>query len=511
MSGVTAAADRDREAAAAREREAARECEAAAAREHDAEAAAAALERETLTTAADTATRAATDAQARVRAAAAALDREREAAAALERAAAEARDRLRDDHSIHDDASVHDDADRYEAALVANLHAQAAGVQNIRALVPVVLDLLSPQYNKWRDLMLLVCGRFSLSDHILRDATFPDVPSWHRMDCVVLSWIYGTISAELMEIVRARGTTARLAWVGIEQQFLGNRETRALHLDAEFRNLVQGDLSISDYCRKMKGMADALADLGKVIPDRTLVLNVLRGLNERFQYMSALLKRQRPFPTFIEVRSDLLLEELTMAPASSSTPSTALLAAKGTYAPQGISIWRELFSPTCWSAQPSVRPAGWLGLRTSPSPWERRQPLLRRVCSVAFVLQSLDRVHPDVARPRTSTFDGWPAAASPARAAAAAPRSAATSAASLPRTAPWSGCVGAIRHWSICTTLPASGRTAGWVCVRRTPAGAPASTYTTSFAMASVDWWLLGSAVPGKCVQHHDCHSTSLH
>jgi hypothetical protein len=35
----------------------------------------------------------------------------------------------------------------------------------------------------------------------------------------------------------------------------------------------------------MKGMADALADLGEPIQDRTLVLNVLHGLNERFQVM----------------------------------------------------------------------------------------------------------------------------------------------------------------------------------------------------------------------------------
>jgi hypothetical protein len=33
-------------------------------------------------------------------------------------------------------------------------------------------------------------------------------------------------------------------------------------------------------------MADTLADLGEPIPDRTFVLNLLRGLNERFQFMS---------------------------------------------------------------------------------------------------------------------------------------------------------------------------------------------------------------------------------
>ena len=116
----------------------------------------------------------------------------------------------------------------------------------------------------------------------MSDVVFPDNPVWHRMDCVVLSWIYGTVSPELMDVVRVRGNTARTAWLSIEHQFLGNRETRALHLDAEFRTFAQGDLSVTDYCHKMKSMADALADLGEYIPDRTLVLNVLRSLSGKF-------------------------------------------------------------------------------------------------------------------------------------------------------------------------------------------------------------------------------------
>ncbi|XP_066323883.1 uncharacterized protein [Miscanthus floridulus] len=117
----------------------------------------------------------------------------------------------------------------------------------------------------------------------------------------------------------------QLAWLGLEQQFIGNKETRALLLDAEFRTFVQGDLSIDDYCRRLKAMADQLADLGEPVRDRTLVLNVLRGLNDRFAHLAALIQRQRPFPTFIEVRSDLRLAEITMK-AKQGAPAQALAA-----------------------------------------------------------------------------------------------------------------------------------------------------------------------------------------
>jgi hypothetical protein len=67
-------------------------------------------------------------------------------------------------------------------------------------------------------------------------------------------------------------------------------------------------------------MADGLGDLGETGHDRTLVLSVL----EKFAYMGAILKRQKPFPTFNEVKNDLLVEEIFMA--KPAAPCQALVA-----------------------------------------------------------------------------------------------------------------------------------------------------------------------------------------
>jgi hypothetical protein len=152
------------------------------------------------------------------------------------------------------------------------------------------------------------------------------------MDCVVVSWLFNTISSDLLDIIHERdGITTRAAWLGLEQQFLNNRESCAMLLDAEFHTLSQGTLSIDDYCRKMKSMADALADLGEPINDHTLVLNILRGLNERFQFMLQLVTRQRSFPSFADVRADLRLAELNMPPPSA--PPSALIASSSSKPP----------------------------------------------------------------------------------------------------------------------------------------------------------------------------------
>lgn len=193
--------------------------------------------------------------------------------------------------------------DDIKTAPVANLHAQAAAVLNIKALLLVLLELQSPHYNKWRDYVLLTLGRYSLADLVLSDAFYPNDPAWLCMECLVLSWLYNSISPELLELVRERrGTTARSAWHGIEQQFLGNCETWDLHLDAEFRNFSQGNLSVDNYCRKMKAITDALDGLGEPVPDRTLVLDVLRGLNGQFQFMAHLTRsRSRSSKTFVPI------------------------------------------------------------------------------------------------------------------------------------------------------------------------------------------------------------------
>jgi hypothetical protein len=65
--------------------------------------------------------------------------------------------------------------------------------------------------------------------------------------------------------------------------------------------------------------------LGEPVPDRTLVMSILRGLNEKFQSVHNIIKRTKLFPSFVEVRSDLMVEEITM-----KTPSaTALVALSG--------------------------------------------------------------------------------------------------------------------------------------------------------------------------------------
>jgi hypothetical protein len=176
---------------------------------------------------------------------------EEQMAAALEKAAAVARQLVSGSSSgtTHTSSA----SSSYEETVVANLHLQAAAVLNVRSLVNIVLD---STYVSWHDLMMMVLKRYVLLDHVDSDVSSSIDPGWRRMDSVVLNWISNSITPELHQVVRERGATARHLWLAIENQFLDNREQRTLHLDAAFCNFVQGDLTVSEYCRKFKNMTD---------------------------------------------------------------------------------------------------------------------------------------------------------------------------------------------------------------------------------------------------------------
>jgi hypothetical protein len=227
--------------------------------------------------------------------------------------------------------------DAYEARY-ATVHAAAIAVLNIKVLVPLVLDRAADNYNRWHALFLTVLGKYALTDHVLSDVVNTDRPAWVQMNCTVLTWIYGTIHADLQQSTMNRKPNARGAWTYLENEFLGQRESRALLLSAEFRTAKQGSSSVTDYCRRLETMAATLGDYGDPIGDRTLVLTLLRGLNGKFRPMVSNLKMRQPFPTFEEARTLLLLEEIDIDdiaaseaagasdPPASST-STALVAA----------------------------------------------------------------------------------------------------------------------------------------------------------------------------------------
>ncbi|XP_062195285.1 uncharacterized protein LOC133898604 [Phragmites australis] len=209
------------------------------------------------------------------------------------------------------------------------ISAATAQLINIKTHVPVVLDPESPNYTAWSTFFDIAFRKFGILDHV--DGTVDirlkhgDV-EWLQVDASIVSWLYATISADLLNaIIKPRDSTYRV-WTSIAEEFLGNARHRATQAQQEFHSLHQGELSISDYYRQLKMLADTLRDVGKPVTDSGMVINMLRGLNPKFSHVVTTVNAAQPPMTFQQARWFLLQEESWLANSSKLAMSTALLA-----------------------------------------------------------------------------------------------------------------------------------------------------------------------------------------
>jgi hypothetical protein len=86
-----------------------------------------------------------------------------------------------------------------------------AALTSIQAIITDVLAPDSTQYPRWRDQVLQTLRRYALADHVLSAVPDPS-EDWLLMDEVVLSWIHGTLTTELQDIVRVPNDTAHRIW-----------------------------------------------------------------------------------------------------------------------------------------------------------------------------------------------------------------------------------------------------------------------------------------------------------
>lgn len=104
-------------------------------------------------------------------------------------------------------------------------------------------------------------------------------------------------------------STAYDLWKSLENLFQDNKEARAMQLDLKLRSITIGDMTISQYCQRIKSLSDLLTNIDQKVPESNLVQDTVNGLGEKFANVAVLIRHHHPPLTFLQVRSMLLLEE----------------------------------------------------------------------------------------------------------------------------------------------------------------------------------------------------------
>jgi hypothetical protein len=182
---------------------------------------------------------------------------------------------------------------------------------NIRNHVPVQLNLSHSNYSQWRCLLVSVLGKSGLVPHVRSPPPIADRDAeWRQINCCVVNWIYNTVTKSVFDLIYKPEASAFTVWSDIEGLVRDNELRRVVLLEAEFRNVVQGELTISDHCNKLKKLADSLHVVSHPVSEPSQVLNLLCGLNLRFRHVKPVLTSKTN--TFMSAHSYLLLEELQL-------------------------------------------------------------------------------------------------------------------------------------------------------------------------------------------------------
>ncbi|KAE8777638.1 hypothetical protein D1007_49612 [Hordeum vulgare] len=130
-----------------------------------------------------------------------------------------------------------------------------------------------------------------------------------EVDAHVALWIYATLADPLVDHV-INATTTYTFWKKIHDFFLANHATHYMLLNRHYHNLRQGDLSVTEYARRMKYLTDGLADNDNTVTEVNLTTQFLHDLDKCRDTIRVVLGDQAlPFDT---VLSHVILSEESM-------------------------------------------------------------------------------------------------------------------------------------------------------------------------------------------------------
>ncbi|XP_020245365.1 uncharacterized protein LOC109823499 [Asparagus officinalis] len=216
-----------------------------------------------------------------------------------------------------------------------NFH-PALAVSNIRNHVPIILEMENVQYSTWAELFKVHARSNKVLHHIIpppedkAKATVEeeDADMWATLDATVLSWIYATISNDLLQTILEPDATAMEAWNRLRDIFQDNKHSRAVTLEQHFSTTkMENYPNVSAYCQRLKSLADQLKNVGAPVSESRLVLQLVSGLTTPYRGVGTMIRQSDPLPPFYQARSMLTLEESGLAKEAAMASDSAMVVA----------------------------------------------------------------------------------------------------------------------------------------------------------------------------------------
>ncbi|XP_076946697.1 uncharacterized protein LOC143618324 [Bidens hawaiensis] len=194
-------------------------------------------------------------------------------------------------------------------------------------------------YNNWVALFKVQCTVCKVLNHIIPPDAAPSEhdEEWLCLDAIVLQWIYSTITNDLLTTILHPDNTAHKAWQALQDVFADNKPSRAIYLQQKFSNTKLAAFpDATAYCRELKLLSDQLSNVDAPITDQSLVLQLITGLSNEFDYLATTLQQKDVLPTFTAARTALLTEESRKAQQQPTATANAAVVQPPTAVPDQL-------------------------------------------------------------------------------------------------------------------------------------------------------------------------------
>ena len=139
----------------------------------------------------------------------------------------------------------------------------------------------------------------------------PEFQPWFKKDQMLLTWILSSLTEEIFPYI-VGVTSSRQAWLTLANTFGAISQNRQLQLHIELQEFKKNDLTVTEYLRKAKTIADELATAGRTMSAAEFNAIIFRNIGIEYQgIISSLNMRDDPV-TFNELHSQLVSHEILL-------------------------------------------------------------------------------------------------------------------------------------------------------------------------------------------------------
>lgn len=131
----------------------------------------------------------------------------------------------------------------------------------------------------------------------------PTYEAWICTDELIKSWLFGTLSEEVLGLVHALSTSQEV-WQSLASSFNRSSVTRECELLRRLNLMSMKGKTFSTYCREFRAVCDNLSSIGKHVDESMKIVLFLNGLSRDYDPIATVMQSamsRLPSPTFNDV------------------------------------------------------------------------------------------------------------------------------------------------------------------------------------------------------------------